>query len=62
MMRLLVVAFVAALSNYLTAITPEYWQLVLGIAFVVVIVAFRGGVAGALSHAFRSRRAGRADA
>jgi urea transport system permease protein len=54
--------FVAALSNYLTAITPEYWQLVLGIIFVVVIVAFRGGVAGALSYAFRSRRAGRADA
>lgn len=54
--------FVAALSNYLTAITPEYWQLVLGIVFVVVIVAFRGGVAGALSYAFRSRRTGRADA
>ena len=39
---------VAALSNYLTAITPEYWQLVVGIVFVVVIMAFRGGVAGAL--------------
>jgi len=39
---------VAALSNYLTAITPEYWQLVLGIIFVFVIVAFKGGVAGAI--------------
>jgi urea transport system permease protein len=39
---------VAAASNYLTAITPEYWQLVVGIVFVVVILAFRGGVAGAL--------------
>lgn len=39
---------VAALSNYLTAITPEYWQLVVGIVFVIVIMAFRGGVAGAL--------------
>lgn len=54
--------FVAALSNYLTAITPEYWQLVLGIVFIVVILAFRGGVAGALSYMFGSRRAGRADA
>lgn len=41
---------VAALSNYLTAITPEYWQLVVGIVFVVVIMAFRGGVAGALAR------------
>ena len=54
--------FVAALSNYLTAITPEYWQLVLGIVFIVVIIAFRGGVAGALAHALRSRGADPADA
>lgn len=39
---------VAALSNYLTAITPEYWQLVVGIVFVVVIMGLRGGVAGAV--------------
>ncbi len=51
---------VAALSNYLTAITPEYWQLVLGIIFVVVIVAFKGGLAGALGRAFRPK-AGRRD-
>lgn len=59
---LLGAVFVAALSNYLTAITPEYWQLMLGIVFVVVIVAFRGGVAGALAQAFASRGAGPADA
>jgi urea transport system permease protein len=46
---------VAALSNYLTAITPEYWQLVVGIIFVVVIVAFKGGVAGAIERALRRR-------
>jgi urea transport system permease protein len=46
---------VAALSNYLTAITPEYWQLALGIVFVVVIFAFRGGVAGALIRLTGSR-------
>ena len=44
---------VAALSNYLTAITPEYWQLVIGIIFVVVIIAFKGGVAGAIERALR---------
>ena len=42
---------VSALSNYLTAVIPEYWQLVVGLVFVVVIIAFKGGVAGALgSH------------
>jgi len=46
---------VAALSNYLTAITPEYWQLVVGVLFVIVIVAFRGGVAGALMRLGRPR-------
>jgi urea transport system permease protein len=52
---------VAALSNYLTAITPEYWQLVLGIIFVVVIVVFKGGLAGALGRAFRPKAAGGRD-
>lgn len=41
---------VASLSNYLSAITPRYWQLVLGILFMVAIVALRGGVAGALAR------------
>ena len=43
---------VSALSNYLTAVIPEYWQLVVGIIFVVVIVGFKGGLAGAISRAF----------
>jgi urea transport system permease protein len=46
---------VAALSNYLTAITPEYWQLVVGIIFVLVVVAAKGGVAGAIERALRPR-------
>jgi urea transport system permease protein len=46
---------VAALSNYLTAITPEYWQLVIGIIFVVVVVAAKGGVAGAIERALYRR-------
>ena len=46
---------VAALSNYLTAITPEYWQLVVGIIFVLVVVAAKGGVAGAIERALRRR-------
>jgi urea transport system permease protein len=46
---------VAALSNYLTAITPEYWQLVIGIIFVAVVVAAKGGVAGAIGRALYRR-------
>ena len=41
---------VATLSNYLSAVTPEYWQLVLGLIFIVVIVFFTGGMAGAVSR------------
>jgi urea transport system permease protein len=41
---------VATLSNYLSAITPEYWQLVIGIVFIVVIVFFTGGIAGAVAQ------------
>ncbi|MDH3608132.1 MAG: branched-chain amino acid ABC transporter permease [Gammaproteobacteria bacterium] len=40
---------VASLSNYLSTITPDYWQLVLGIIFILVIVFLKGGVAGAIS-------------
>ena len=41
---------VATLSNYLSTITPEYWQLVLGIIFIIVIVFFKGGLAGAVAQ------------
>jgi urea transport system permease protein len=52
---------VSALSNYLTAVIPDYWQLVLGIIFVVVIVSFKGGLAGAIARAFggEAREGGR---
>ncbi len=41
---------VASLSNYLSTITPEYWQLVLGLIFIVVIAFLKGGIAGAVSQ------------
>lgn len=47
---------VSALSTYLSAIIPDYWQLALGVVFIAVIVAFKGGVAGALEQALRRRR------
>lgn len=39
---------VAYFANYLSALTPIYWQLILGLIFIMVIVFFKGGVAGAL--------------
>lgn len=41
---------VASLSNFLSAITPQYWQLVLGVLFVVTVLFFRGGIAGVLGR------------
>jgi urea ABC transporter permease protein UrtC len=37
---------VSSLSNYLNALTPEYWQLIVGLIFIAFIVLFRGGLAG----------------
>ena len=48
---LLAAVVVASLSNYLSALIPKYWQLVIGIIFVAVIIYFKGGVAGALARA-----------
>ena len=42
--------FVASLSNYLSSIIPEYWQLALGVLFVFVIVYLKGGIAGAVER------------
>lgn len=55
---LLATIAVASLSNYLSAIAPKYWQLVIGIVFIIVIIHFRGGIAGALggSGTFGKRR------
>jgi len=41
---------VAYLANLLSAATPDYWQLILGLIFMAVIVFFRGGVAGAIER------------
>jgi urea transport system permease protein len=49
---------VASLSNYLSAAIPRYWQLALGILFVLVIVYFRGGIAGAIGNLVAARRKG----
>lgn len=47
---------VASLSNYLSAIMPAYWQLALGILFVLAILYFRGGIAGAIATAWEHIR------
>jgi len=46
------------MSNYLSAITPEYWQFFLGLLFIFVILFFKGGVAGALSRVFNGNKKG----
>jgi urea ABC transporter permease protein UrtC len=43
---------VGSLSNYLSAIAPDFWQLMLGIIFILVIVFFKRGLAGALTDAW----------
>lgn len=47
---------VAAASNALSAIVPAYWQLIVGLVFVLVILFFKGGVAGTLEQLARRRR------
>jgi urea ABC transporter permease protein UrtC len=42
---------VSALSNYLSSISPQYWQLVLGFVFILVIMFSRDGLAGAFASA-----------
>lgn len=54
---------VSALSNYLSAISPQYWQLALGFVFILVIVFSKNGLAGAVAGLMEwvgaRRRAGR---
>jgi ABC-type branched-subunit amino acid transport system permease subunit len=45
----------ASLSNYLSAVAPDYWQLMLGVIFIVVIGLFQGGTAGAIERAVAAR-------
>jgi urea ABC transporter permease protein UrtC len=47
---------VSSLSNYLNAIMPEYWQLALGVLFVLVILFLKGGVAGAIARLLSAGR------
>jgi urea transport system permease protein len=47
---------VSSLSNYLSAIIPDYWQLALGILFVLVIVFLKGGVAAAINRLLSAGR------
>lgn len=39
---------ISALSNQLNAAIPKYWQLILGLLFVLVVMFFRRGVVGTL--------------
>lgn len=39
---------ISVLSNALNSLIPEYWQLLLGVLFVLVIVFFRRGLIGSL--------------
>jgi urea ABC transporter permease protein UrtC len=47
---------VASLSNYLSAVMPGYWQLALGVLFVLVILFLKGGVAGAIARLLSARQ------
>jgi urea transport system permease protein len=50
---------ISILSNALNSLIPEYWQLILGTLFVLVIVFFRKGLVGSLlllPGALRRRR------
>lgn len=51
---------VASLSNYLSAIIPNYWQLLLGLIFIFVIIFFKGGLAGVVAALARRRLRGTA--
>lgn len=51
---------VASLSNYLSAIAPGTWQLMLGLIFILVIVFFKRGLAGMVQDAMDTLWRGRA--
>lgn len=44
---------VAALSNYVSSIMPNYWQLIVGLVFMLVIVFFKRGLAGLAESTFQ---------
>lgn len=45
---------VASLSSYVSAVIPDYWQLIVGLVFIVVIIYFKKGLAG-LAQAMHRR-------
>ena len=45
---------VSTMSNYLNALTPTYWQLIVGLIFIVFIVMFRNGLAGMVQSAYEA--------
>lgn len=47
---------VPSLSNYLSAISPSLWQLLMGALFIAAITVLRGGVAGFAGRFLRRRR------
>lgn len=47
---------VGAASNALSAVIPAYWRLIVGLVFILVILFFKGGVAGTLEQLARQRR------
>jgi len=49
---------VASLSNFLSATSPEYWQLALGVIFVLVIIFFKDGLAGLVRRLGREMKRG----
>ena len=50
---------VGSLSNYLSAVAPDTWQLMLGVLFIIVIVFFKRGLAGAVIDGVRLLRSKR---
>lgn len=52
---------VASLSSYVSAIIPAYWQLIVGLVFIVVIIYFKKGLAGLAEGVFRRLQRGKTE-
>lgn len=44
---------VSALSSYVSSIIPDYWQLLVGLVFILVILYFQKGLAGAANSVYQ---------
>lgn len=47
---------IASLSDYLNSLIPDYWQLILGLIFIIALMSFREGLAGLLGSLSRIGR------